>query len=106
MKNVDLMYFGYTWEEDSQILEKIFIDEVSKKFPTVKFENAFDDIKGYRQSVFLEENLEDDYLTFILAHGWLNCSMTLQLLMYNNKEKLSDLFDRVKSEYPECLKNS
>lgn len=79
---------------------------VSKAFPTAKLKNAYDDIKGRRRSVFIEEEKEDDYLTFILAHGWYGCSMTLQLMGYNQKEKLGELFERVKREYPECLKRN
>ena len=36
MVNVDLVYFGYEWEDDSRKLEKEFIEEVSKAFPTAK----------------------------------------------------------------------
>ena len=104
MVNVDLVYFGYEWDNDSLRLEKEFIEQVSKAFPTAKLENAYDDIKGYRRSVFIEEEKEDDYLTFIFAHGWYECSMTLLLMGYNQKEKLAELFERVKREYPECIK--
>lgn len=104
MKNVDLVYFGYEWEDDSRKLEKEFIEEVRKVFPIAKLENAYDDIKGYRRSVFIEEEKEDDYLTYIFAHGWYGCSMTLQLMGYNDKDKLDKLFERVKREYPECIK--
>ena len=104
MVNVDLVYFGYEWDNDSRRLEREFIEEVSKAFPTAKLKNAYDDIKGYRRSVFIEEEKEDDYLTYIFAHGWYGCSMTLQLMRYNQKEKLDELFERVKREYPECVK--
>lgn len=104
MVNVDLVYFGYEWEDDSRKLEKEFIEEVSKAFPTAKLENAYDEIKGYRRSVFIEEEKEDDYLTYIFAHGWYGCSMTLLLMGYNQKAKLDELFERVKREYPECIK--
>ena len=105
MVNVDLVYFGYEWEDDSLKLEKEFIEEVSKAFPTAKLKNAYDEIKGYRRSVFIEEEKEDDYLTYIFAHGWYGCSMTLRLMGYNDKEKLDKLFERVKREYPECIKH-
>ena len=29
MKNVDLVYFGYEWEDDSRKLEKEFITEIN-----------------------------------------------------------------------------
>ena len=103
---MDLVYFGYTWEPESSKLEREFIKEIKTAFPEIRLENAYDDIKGHRQSVFIEESKADDYLVYIMAHGWLNCSMTLQLLMYDNKKKFEELFERIKKEYPECLKNS
>lgn len=104
MKNVDLVYFGYAWDNDSRRLEREFIEDVSKAFPNAKLEDAYDGIKGCRRSVFIEEEKEDDYLTFIFAHGWYECSMALQLMGYNQREKLHELFERVKREYPECIK--
>lgn len=106
MEHMDLVYFGYAWEGDSSALEREFIEEIKTAFPEIRLENAYDDIKGHRQSVFIEESKTDDYLVYIMAHGWLNCSMTLQLMKYNNATKLKELFERVKKEYPECLKNS
>lgn len=105
MVNADLVYFGYEWDNDSRRLEREFIEEVSKAFPTAKLKNAYDDIKGYRRSVFIEEEKKDDYLTFIFAHGWFGCSMTLQLMAYNDKNRLNKLYERVKREYPECIKH-
>lgn len=102
MKNVDLVYFGYEWEDDSRKLEKEFIEEVSTAFPDAKLEDAYDGIKGYRRSVFIEGEKEEDYLVFIIAHGWYNCSMSLQLM--KDPEKVDRLIARVKQEYPECLK--
>lgn len=104
MVNVDLVYFGYEWEDGSHGLEKEFIEQVSKAFPTAKLKNAYDDIKGYRRSVFIEEEKEDDYLTYIFAHGWYGCSLTLQLMFCNEQEKFYKLYERVKREYPECIK--
>lgn len=106
MEHMDLVYFGYTWEPESSKLEKEFIEEIKTAFPEIRLENAYDSIKGYRQSVFIEESKTDDYLVYIMAHGWFGCSLTLQLMQYNNATKLKELFERVKSEYPECLKNS
>ena len=103
MKNVDLVYFGYEWEDDSRKLEKEFIEEVSTAFPDAKLEDAYDGIKGYRRSVFIEEEKEEDYLVFIIAHGWYNCSMTLRFMNMNNSEKVNRLIDRAKQEYPECF---
>lgn len=102
MKNVDLVYFGYEWDNDSRKLEKEFIEEVGTAFPDAKLEDAYDGIKGYRRSVFIEEEKEEDYLVFILAHGWYNCSMTFQLM--NDSEKVDRLIARAKQEYPDCLK--
>lgn len=99
---VDLVYFGYEWEKDSRELEKEFIEEVSAAFPDAKLEDAYDSIKGYRRSVFIEEEKKEDYLVFILAHGWYNCSLALRIM--NDSEKLNRLITRVKQEYSDCIK--
>lgn len=103
LKHIDLVYFGYTWEEDSLRLEKEFMEEVSQTFPTAKLEDAYDDIKGYRRSVFLEPEKEDDYLIFVIAHGWYWCSMSLQMMGYNQESKLLELLERARKAHPECI---
>lgn len=103
-KMVDLMYFGYIYEKDSKQLESEFISEIKSEFPEVKLEDAYDSIKGYRQQVSLPEEKEEDYLTWLLAHGWLNCSFNLGIMRYNNIEKLKTLIDNAKKKYPQCFK--
>lgn len=98
---VDLVYFGYEWESDSRSLEQEYIKEVKEAFPDVKLENAYDEIKGYRQSVYLDENRKEDYLVWALAFGWHNCSMTLALLIRQDEEKVLELIEKAKEKYPE-----
>ena len=102
MKNVDLVYFGYEWDDHSREFEKEFIEEVSAAFPDIKLKDAYDEIKGYRRSVFIDEEKEDDYLVFILAHGWYNFSKALRIMDYS--EKFDKLVARAKQEYPDCWK--
>ena len=102
IKNVDLVYFGYKWDDHSHEFEKEFIEEVSAAFPDAELKDAYDEIKGYRRSVFIDEEKEEDYLVFILAHGWYNFSMALRIMDYS--EKFDKLIARVKQEYPDCLK--
>ena len=64
---MDLMYFGYTWEDDSAKFEKVFKELISTIFLDVKLVNAYDEIKGYRQEVHLPEDKKDEYLYLPLS---------------------------------------
>jgi len=44
---IDLMYFGYAWEDEGPKLEKEFIELVTLAFPNVILDNAYDEIKDY-----------------------------------------------------------
>lgn len=105
---MDLMYFGDSFESDSYKLECEFKDEVKDKFNNVELRNAYDDIKGYRQEVHLPEEQKDSYLTWLIGKGWLEMSLTMQLLMMDKEEKAE--FERIwklaKQNYPEAFKKS
>lgn len=98
---MDLVYFGYEWESDSRSLEQEYIKEVKEAFPDIKLENSYDYIKGYRQSVYLDEKRKEDYLIWVLAFGWANCSMTLALLFREDEEQVLELIKKAKEKYPE-----
>lgn len=100
-KMVDLMYFGYEWETDARKLEKDFIREVEEAFPDITLNDAYDEIKGYRRSVFYSTEKEDDYLLWALCHGWFYCSFSLQTM---EKGKLDKLLEKGRDVYPECYK--
>lgn len=100
----DLVYFGYIYEDDSHLLQKEFIEEVTKEFPEIRLKDSYDDIKGYRQSVYISEDKEEDYLVWAFCHGWLNCSMTLTMKAMNDKEFMAKIFEKGKIKYPECFK--
>ena len=78
---MDLMYFGYSDDTNGPIFEKEFKDEIAVAFPTVRLEDAYDTIKGYRQEVHLSDDQKDNYLTWIIGNDWLNCSLDIQLIM-------------------------
>jgi len=103
MKYQDLVYFGYTWEDESKSLEKEFMDTIKERFDYVEFKDAFNDIKGYRQEVYLKEGDEDAYKTWILANGWHGCSMSVSLIQ--DAKEIERLIDLVRVEYPECIKD-
>lgn len=101
---IDLMYFGYEWESDSQTLEQEFKELVVKLFPDVKLEDAYDSIKGYRQEVYLPDEQKDDYLAWIIADGWAKVSLTMQLMMMSDKIEWLRLFELAKKHYPQNFK--
>ena len=107
MKYQDLMYFGYEWDADSKKNETDFIKEIKDKFPNVELKDAFDSIKGYRQEVYLEETENDNYWAWLIAFGWLELSLTGQLMLMDKdqKEKLHKYINLAKSQYPQNFKS-
>ena len=103
---MDLVYFGYAYEGDSQNLEKEFIDEIKSKFPECELKNAYDEIKGYRREISLPDELKDDYYTWIFAFGWAECSLSASLMMMgDNVDSARKYIDMAKSQYPEKFKS-
>lgn len=105
---MDLMYFGYTWDKESYGNEVDFVKEIKERFPNVQLKNAYDDIKGYRQEVWLDDNQEDDYMAYLLAFGWYNMSLTLQIDMMSKEkhDKVMEWIDLAKKQYPQNFKKS
>jgi hypothetical protein len=105
---MDLVYFGYEWDENSKSNEVEFIKDITKKFPEFKLKNAFDNIKGYRQEVHYPENKEEDYHVWILGQGWHECSLFMGIKMRQDKEyeDVLRLIELAKKQYPENFKNS
>jgi hypothetical protein len=103
---MDLIYFGY--DDDSSEMQGEFNAEVKDKFENVKIKDAYDDIKGYRVEVHLEDTQEEDYQTWLIGAGWLKMSLTMQLMMMD-KEKKDDfmkVFNAAKIQYPNAFKES
>ena len=107
MKYQDLMYFGYEWDADSKKNETDFIAEIKAQFPNVELKNAYDSIKGYRQEVYLPETENDNYWAWLIAFGWLEFSLTGQLMLMdkNQKAKLHNYINLAKSQYPKNFKS-
>lgn len=102
----DLMYFGYEWYSKKN--ETDFIAEIKAKFPNVELKDAYDSIKGYRQGVYLEKTESDNYWSWLIAHGWLELSLTGQLMLMDKSQsdKLSTYISLAKSQYPQNFKVS
>jgi len=103
-KTMDLMYFGYDYEDDSRVLEIDFKKEVKEKFGSVELKNAYDQIKGYRQEVYLPIELKENYYMWLIAEGWFQMSMNLQLTMQGNTEEFKRLIELTKIKHPEAFK--
>jgi hypothetical protein len=104
----DLIYFGYEWDADSKKNETDFITEIKDKFPNVKLKDAYDSIKGYRQEVYLEKKESDNYWSWLIAYGWLEFSLTGQLMLMDKSQsdKLKSYISLAKSQYPQNFKVS
>ena len=102
---IDLMYFGYTYEDDSQFLEEEFIESIKNRFPNVELINAYDEIKGYRQEVNLPDEFLDDFNIWLISNGWLSCSLNLQILtMQEDNTEINRIIDLTREQYPEAFK--
>ncbi len=111
---MDLLYFGYDWSAESGENKKAqdeFIKEIKERFPSVKLEDVYDSIKGFRQEVYLDESENDNYFSWIIAKQWFQLSFTMQLIMMSvdsepeQKEKFEKYFVLAKQQYPEEFKS-
>lgn len=102
------MYFGYTWNSESRKNEQDFIKEVKEAFPNVVLKDAYNEIKGYRQEVWLEDNQEDEYMAYLIGNGWYNLSLTLQIDMMSKEkhDKVMKWIDLAKKQFPENFKQN
>lgn len=104
MKYQDLIYFGHDGSAD----ESEFIEEITEKFPNCKLVDMYDEFKGYRQEVWLDDNdSEDDYWAWIIAHQWFGSSLcgTLMDLGGDSDQhaKLTYYINLAKEQYPERI---
>jgi len=109
-KYMDVVYFGYDHEKESAGYQAEFIDHIKQKFENVELRDAYDSIKGYRQEVFLREDQNDDYYSWLIGDGWFEMSLTMQLIMmsYNDPEqkaKFDKYFALAKQQYPHAFKS-
>jgi hypothetical protein len=106
----DLVYFGYDLEPkesaEARKAEKEFMNELKEKFPEVKFKDAYNDIKGYRQEVYLPEGSSESYYAWIIAFGWYDFSLTMSIMFRSpdQKDDVTKYIALAKSEYPQNFK--
>lgn len=106
---MDIMYFGYGYEKDdpAKQYEQDFIKEIKEFFPDARLENAYDEIKGYRQAVHLDDKEKDNFMAYLIGKGWIDFSLTLQIAIMD-KDELDDVkrwFKLAKEKYPEAFKS-
>lgn len=104
---MDLLYFGSAGEQGQQD----FMKKIKEKFPNVEFKDAFDDIKGFRQEVFMEKSNEDNYYAWLIGNGWFECSFSFQSMMmssgvnYEQKALCEKYIALAKEQYPQNFKS-
>jgi hypothetical protein len=114
LKYMDLVYFGYDDYSDEgkkNLKEQSdFMEKLKERFPNVQFRDAYDDIKGFRQEVFLEEKDNDNYYAWLFGKQFYNLSLTSQLLVMGashqpeQREKINHYFALAKKQYSEEFK--
>lgn len=103
---MDLMYFGYFYEPESEKYEAEFKTEFAKKFPDGQLQNAQDEIKGYRQQVILPDNQSDEYFCWLMAFGWFEMSLTLEVMCRTDPRDYKRYIELTKQKYPDNFKDS
>ena len=99
-KTMDLVYFGYDYENDSKELERKFMEEVGSIFPECILNDAYDEIKG----VIIPMELKEDYYTWIFAFGWVRCSLNATLMGMSEIDEFKKYIQKAKIKYPENFK--
>ena len=110
-KPIDLVYFGYDnpgeESETAQKEEKEFMETLKERFPSVTFKDAYDQIKGFRREVFLDDELKEQYFTWIFGWGWHHYSLMLSIMMANidGSNESEKYLDMAILEYPQNFKS-
>ncbi len=102
---MDLLYFGYHGKEAND-LQKEFTKGMAEAFPNAELKNADDDIKGVRREMHLPIAEEENYYVWIIGNGWINASLTFNLLINGpgDKSKINGYLKKTKEKYPEAFK--
>lgn len=112
LKFVDLLYFGYDFSDQAlqnAKFQKDFMDEIKERFQKVELKDAYDQIKGFRQEVYLPDSDKDGYFSWLIGKGWFEMSLTMQLIMMSPNDKSTEFqkyIDLAKKEYPEAFKST
>jgi hypothetical protein len=104
---IDLMYFGNSFDNyEGPKIEKEFIELVTLAFPNVKLDNAYDEIKGYRQQVEIPDEQQDEYLAWIIGEGWGHMSLVIKVLKLEKDEngEFYRIYKIAKEKYSESFK--
>jgi hypothetical protein len=110
-KYMDLVYFGYDHFGEESINSRKnqteFMETLKERFPDVEFKDAYDEIKGFRQEVFLSEDDKESYYSWIFAFGWYECSLTTSILTMSpeKKDEVKKYIDIAKKEYTQNFKS-
>ena len=99
----DLLYFGHDFDANARnnaLLEENFIKEVKEKYPLVQLRNRYDPSSGFKQSLDLPDTSQDDYYMWIIARGWVNCSMSFA---FASSKRKGELMEKAKEEYPDAF---
>lgn len=108
---IDLVYFGYdNYGEESINSRKNqteFMETLKERFPDAEFKDAYDEIKGFRQEVFMPEDLKESYYSWIFAFGWYEFSLTTCIMTMSpeKKEEVKKYIGLAKKEYPQNFKS-
>ena len=100
----DLLYFGY--QPDSLSMRSEFRQEIENAIPNAIYDDVDDPIKGSQISATFPNEETDNYYSWLIAHGWFEASLDMQLMMMDKtrREDFDRVFELSQSQYPECFK--
>ena len=107
---MDLVYFGYSMgegAEESRKHQSDFMKEIKERFEDVKLTDAYDEIKGYRQEVYLDPKDRDNYSSWLIGKQWYQMSLNMQLIMMDQTkiDEFKKYIEMAKDQYPESFKS-
>ena len=98
-----LLYFGDSYENGKEYQNE-FISEIKEKFPLAKLTDAYDEIKGYRQQVYVPKGEKENFMAWLIAFGWFEFGLGSQIMLMSDDKELKKYIDKAKEQYPEKLK--
>lgn len=102
----DLLYFGHDYGSKAPAnarLQSDFISEIKERYPSVRLEDCFDTVDGYRQGIEIDGVAQDDYFAWAIARGWDTCSFRLSLIRGQNHKNFDRLIALAKTKHPEAF---
>lgn len=99
----DILSFGPDIRDVSQSnarLEQCFIEEVKVKFPVIRIRDAYDHMRGFRQSIEIAGVDLKHYHAWLVARGWDRMSSSMAAASTKDAAFVDRVMAAAKEQYP------